>query len=463
MSDNQTLLLKKLPSVDKILKTQKVEERFEKEPKRLVLKAINNVLELKRKEILSNVNTDLSIDSIIDSIFSALNELRSLKLKPVVNATGIVLHTNLGRSVLSEAALRNIIEVSSNYSNLEYDLKQGKRGTRYSHVQDLLIELTGAEDAMIVNNNAAAVLISITALSKNTEVIVSRGELVEIGGSFRIPDIIKESGAQLKEIGTTNKTHLYDYERAITEKTSMLLKVHQSNYKMLGFTEDVNIEELVRLARKKELLVMFDLGSGCLIDLTPYRIYSEPAVGSIIAKDVDVVTFSADKLLGGPQAGIIAGKKKFIEPIRKHPLARVVRIDKLTLAAMEATLMQYTDNDAALRNIPTLQMLFHDVNAIKEKAKLFANKLRIFAELLEIEETTDVSQAGGGSLPCIEFPSYVVTIKSNTLTANELEEKLRKADTPVLTRISKDRVVFDLRTVFSNQLDTIVNVIRNII
>ncbi|MDP1758668.1 MAG: L-seryl-tRNA(Sec) selenium transferase, partial [Thermodesulfovibrionales bacterium] len=331
MSEKQELL-KELPSVDEILKSNDGVKWCRAYPRKYVLQAIRDVIDMRRKEIMEASSTDVSIEGMTGDIGMKIEKLSAFSLKPVINATGIVIHTNLGRSVLSEKILDNVKKIAENYSNLEYNLEAGRRGKRYAHITRILREITGAEDALIVNNNAAAVLLCLSALAKGKEVIVSRGELVEIGGSFRVPDIMSLSGAVLREVGTTNKTHLHDYKNAINESTALILKVHQSNYRISGFTEEVPVADLKKLSEKYHIPVMYDLGSGCMIDLKPYGIHSEPSVQEIVKSGVDVVTFSGDKLLGGPQGGVIVGRKEYIEKLQKNPLTRAIRIDKLTLA-----------------------------------------------------------------------------------------------------------------------------------
>jgi L-seryl-tRNA(Ser) seleniumtransferase len=376
----------------------------------------------------------------------------------VINATGVVIHTNLGRSVLSEEILENVKKVACGYSNLEYDLEKGERGKRYSHIQRLLNEITGAESSLIVNNNAAAVFVCLTALAKGKEVIVSRGELVEIGGSFRVPDVMSSSGAILREVGTTNKTHLHDYEKAINENTALLLKVHQSNFRTIGFTRQVEIEDLVTLGKKHNIPVMFDLGSGCLIDLKPYGVHIEPTVQDIVKSGCDIVTFSGDKLLGGPQGGAIAGKAELVEKISKNPLMRAVRIDKLTLSAFEAVLMHYLDEEKARKEIPTVKMLLQDVGEIKDRAKRIALRLRreIKENISNIKVIADSSQSGGGALPEIEFKTYVIAIKPKKLSVNKLEERLRHGNPPIIARIKEDALIIDARTVRNTEIEALV-------
>jgi len=366
----------------------------------------------------------------------------------VINATGVVLHTNLGRAPLSAEALRNLVEVAGGYSNLEFNLETGERGSRYEHVEDLLCRISGAESALVVNNNAGAVLLALNTLAEGKEVIVSRGQLVEIGGSFRIPDVMRKSGARLVEVGTTNRTHPGDYERAITAETALLLKVHASNFRILGFTAEVSLKDLVALAGARGLPVMEDLGSGCFVDLSAYGIEHEPTVQEAVQAGADVVTFSGDKLLGGPQAGIILGKKKFIDPIKKNPLNRALRIDKLTLAGMEATLKIYLDPSRVIKALPALGMMTWPAEEVKKRAGRFRRKVgRELPAGYQVTLREDSSQVGGGALPLQALPTWVVAIRPLLLSAASLEERLRKSDPPVIARVKEEEVLLDLRTV----------------
>jgi len=455
-------LLSTLPSVNEILRSNQGLEWLKTYPRRYVLQAIREVIDLRRKEIIENLTAETSEEYLMAEIENLIHRLSSYTLRPLINATGIVIHTNLGRSLLSEKALENIKRVSGSYSNLEYDLEKGKRGKRYVHVKRILRDVTGAEDALVVNNNAAAVLLCLNTLAKGKKVIVSRGELVEIGGSFRMPEIMAASGAILCEVGTTNKTHLHDYERAICEDTSLILKVHKSNFRVAGFTEEVSVEDLVHLSRRHKIPFMFDLGSGCLIDLKPFGVHDEPVVKDIVDAGVDITTFSGDKLLGGPQGGVIVGKRDYIERIQKNPLTRAVRIDKLTLAGFEATLMEYIDEEKAIETIPTLRMLLQQPEKIKERAKKIARRLKKEIKDLHVAVTADSSQAGGGSLPERDFPTYVVSIKSENISVNELEEKLRKGSPPIITRIKEDSLIIDARTVRDEDIEDLLEGIKKV-
>jgi len=452
--------LSELPSVDECLKSSYGEKWLESYYKKIVLRSIREVVDLKRKEILDGMTPDLSLDVIAVDIEKAIINHSSYRLRPLINASGVVIHTNLGRAILSEKAVDNIVLTASSYSNLEYEISKGKRGKRYSHIKDIIAELTGAEDSVVVNNNAAAVLICLDTLAKNREVIVSRGELVEIGGSFRIPEVMKSSGAILREIGTTNKTHLKDYQNAVCGNTGLLLKVHQSNYKVVGFTEEVSIEDMVKIGKEFRIPVAADLGSGSMIRLDKFGIYGEPTVHDIVKTGVDLITFSGDKLLGGPQAGIIIGKKKLIQKIEKNPMMRAMRIDKMTFAALEATFMQYLDEEKAVRDIPTVRMLTESQEQIKGRAKkIFSALKKSIPDRADFKVVPDQSRAGGGSLPETDFPTFAVSVTPADISVNTLEKRLRLGDPPVITRIKDNMLLFDARTVQNSEVKTLVHCI----
>jgi L-seryl-tRNA(Ser) seleniumtransferase len=458
-------LLSKLPAVDELLKSEVGQQWQRKYLRHHVVRAIRQVLDERRETILGGAIEEVDEQGIVTRIGALAEELSGFSLKPCLNATGVVLHTNLGRSILSREVLDHVAEIAGNYSNLEYDIDLGVRGKRYSHIRGLLRELTGAEDGIVVNNNAAAVLVTLSSLAKGSEVIVSRGELVEIGGSFRVPDVMAASGAILREVGTTNKTHGFDYERAITENTALLMKVHQSNFRMLGFTSEVSTEELASIGRKFNVPVMFDLGSGCFIDMKAYGIHIEPTVQEIIAAGADVVTFSGDKLLGGPQAGIIVGKSQHIEKIEKNPLMRAVRIDKMTLAAFEATLMNYIDEDTAREKTPTLSMLLERPEQIKIRAGKVASLLAkgaqgVTAESAKIDVVRDVSQSGGGALAGVTFDTYAIAVSPMKISVNDLERRLRLGSPPVIARIKDDRLVLDIRTIRNEEVGALVRAVK---
>jgi L-seryl-tRNA(Ser) seleniumtransferase len=460
LSDKQKLL-SSLPSVDEVIKSPAGIEWLCRFQRRIVLQGIRDVLAARRRAIVQGGPADIGQEILTGQIGERIQELSSFSLRPIINATGIVIHTNLGRSILSQKVLNNVAKVSAGYSNLEYEVEAGKRGQRHTHTIRLLKEITGAEDGLIVNNNAAAVLLCLNAMAKGKEVVVSRSELVEIGGSFRVPDVMAASGALLREIGTTNKTHMHDYTSAINENTGLILKVHQSNYKIIGFTDDVKIGELVSLGKKNKIPVMYDLGSGCLVDLKPYGIHTEPSVQDIIKTGVDILSFSGDKLLGGPQGGIIVGKKKYMEKIRKNPLARAVRIDKLAIAAFEATLMEYMDPENAIKEIPTLNMLLQKPEEIRTRAKKIASSLRKTISHEKIEVLKDISKAGGGSLPDAEFPTFVIAVRPERISVNELDYRLRRWSPPVISRIKGNSLILDARTIRPHEINILVKALAS--
>lgn len=459
----QKKLLAALPSVDEILKSPEGERWLGRYPRRVVLQGIRDIVQSERDAILAKERRVLEKTDLLAAMDSRITELCSCSLKNAINATGVVIHTNLGRSVLPDSVMKHVVDIASGYSNLEYDLEKGMRGKRYSHVQRIINEITGAESSVIVNNNAAAVFVSLTALAKGKEVIVSRGELVEIGGSFRIPDVMSASGATLREVGTTNKTHLRDYENAINENTALLLKVHQSNFRMVGFTETPSVEDLVALGRKHNIPVMFDLGSGCLIDMKPYGIHIELTVQEVVRAGADLVTFSGDKLLGGPQGGVIVGNMKLIDIIAKNQLMRAVRVDKMTLAAFEATLHLYLDEERAKTEIPTLRMLFMKPEAIRKRAQRIASQLKksLPADEATVRIVKDASQSGGGALSEILFDTFAVSIVPQKMTVNTLEAKLRRQRPPVIARIKDGALLLDARTVLDKDIPLLVTGVAN--
>ena len=433
-------------------------------------KQLKNTLEQIRDSIINNQwqGSIPGTTQFIDELFITLkvNVIKqfSYTLEKVINATGTILHTNLGRARLSENAIRHVVETAHNYSNLEYKLNEGERGSRHSHIEALLKDITGAEAAMVVNNNASAVYLVLRALAKNKEVIVSRGQLVEIGGSFRISSIMEESGATLKEVGTTNKTHLYDYENAVSAETAIVMKVHTSNFKVVGFTKSVEAEELIDLTKRLEGVVFYeDLGSGALYDFRKHGIGDEPVVKEVIEMGADVVTFSGDKLLGGPQAGIIAGKKEVIDRLKKHQLARVVRVDKMTLAALEGTLIDYARSETAMRNIPTIRDLLVSLNELDERSKAFVTKLLQRTNSFQAKVLQDASQVGGGTMPDVLLPTIVIALKHESLSAEQLARKLRTESKPaIIGRIQKDEFLLDLRTVTPDDEDILLEALLNV-
>jgi len=446
-------LLRELPAVDRLLREPALQELEGALPRQALLEAARQTVESYRSLLLSPrlpedlAKLDLSPGKLAAEAARRARRQAEFSLRPVINATGVILHTNLGRAPLSGAAVEALTRAAGGYCNLEMDLESGERGSRQAHLESLLCRLTGAEAALVVNNNAAAVFLSLHALAFGKEVIVSRGQLVEIGGSFRLPEVMAASGARMVEVGTTNKCHRRDYEEAITEATAALLKVHTSNYQIVGFTSSLSTAELVSVARAHGLLVIEDLGSGVLLDLSPFGIDSEPRVQDSIAAGADLVTFSGDKLLGGPQAGIIVGRRALVERIRSNQLARIVRVDKLTVAALEATLRLYLEPEKALRELPVWSAFCADPGTLKRRAASLARRLKKVLPGDEIEVIPGVSRAGGGSLPLVELPTFLVAIKPHRISAGALAEMLRRGEPPVIARISQDCLCLDLRTV----------------
>ncbi|MBC8318636.1 MAG: L-seryl-tRNA(Sec) selenium transferase [Desulfobulbaceae bacterium] len=451
-SDSIKKKLRAIPKVDECLGW--IEEHVEA-PKAFLKAAVRELLAGEREAILSGAGRkieDLTQKVLVPELKKRLAVKMAPNFRRVINATGVIIHTNMGRSLLPPEAMAGLATVGSRYSNLEFDLTTGKRGSRYSLVEDLLCELTGAEAGLVVNNNAAAVLLVLETLSKGKEVIVSRGQLVEIGGSFRIPEVMKKSGASLVEVGATNRTHLKDYEEAITEETSLLLKVHMSNYRIIGFTSEVPLEDLVSLGRKHKIPVMDDLGSGSLVDLSRYGLEKEPTVQDVIRAGVDVVTFSGDKLLGGPQAGLIVGRKKIIDRIKKNHLNRALRIDKFTLAALEAVFRLYFDEDKR-ETIPTLAMMAMPLDVIERRARRLVRRLKkTLSAHCEVDTAAVESRVGGGAMPEQGLPSRAVVLRPRTLKLSEFESKLRGADLPVIGRVENERMLLDMRTVGDDEI-----------
>jgi len=461
-------IFSKIPKVDQLLTNVRISELEDEIPREIIVESIREELEILREEISKGNVTLATVDERIEILYKSITfkakKKASIKLKKVINGTGVVIHTNLGRSLISRKIIEHISEIATSYSNLEFDLEKGTRGSRYSHLEDIIMRITGAESALVVNNNAAAVMLVLSSLAKNKEVIVSRGELVEIGGSFRVPDVMEQSGAKLVDVGTTNKTHLWDYEKAIGEDTAALLKVHTSNYRILGFTSKVELDELVVLGRERNIPVIEDLGSGVLVDLSKYGLDYEPTVQDSISQGVDIVTFSGDKLLGGPQAGIIVGKKKYIDMMKKHPLTRAFRVDKFTIAALEATLRLYLDEEEAIRNIPTLAMLTMPIKEIERKAIALYDKLQEkVKDTINIEVVDQISQVGGGSMPLEELPTKAIMIHSENMNISKLESKLRNNEIPVITRVYKDRMYIDVRTIEESDFNVIISALEKAI
>ncbi len=467
ISDYQQNLLRRLPGVDLLIDLAQSEPGLAVLPKAVLVRSIRESLATFRRRILEHPET-IADPSLPEAQFLAdialrAAQLQAFNLQTTINATGVVVHTNLGRSCLAPAAIDRLNAISGRYSNLEFNLDQGRRGSRYSAVEELLCELSGAEAALAVNNNAGAVLLCLDALARDKSVILSRGELVEIGGAFRIPDVMAKSGAILKEVGTTNRTHLRDYRQAIASDTGLLLKVHTSNYAIVGFTAAVGLAELVALGRQFDLPVMEDLGSGNFIDLTRYGLCAEPTVQASVSAGVDVVTFSGDKLLGGPQAGLIVGKRALLDKVKANPLTRALRIDKLTLAALEATLRIYRDESQAVTQIPTLRMLFMKEPEIRGRAMQLAEGLRALDHVPITVELLDLpSRAGGGALPLLALPSCCVGVRIAGRSANSIETALRQNRPAVIGRIENDLFVMDPRTIQDDEIATIVHAFAQI-
>jgi len=448
-------LFRLLPSVDELLRTPELAALVEREGRAATLDAARTVLERLRAEIaggrMGQQQVELAVGGLSAAVERQLRQALSVSLRPVVNATGVILHTNLGRAPLAQAALEHARQVSTTYSNLEFDLAAGERGKRDVHVERLFARLLSeyAPDTttVVVNNNAAAVLLGLNTLAEGGEVVVSRGELVEIGGSFRIPDVMSKSGAALREVGTTNRTRLADYERALNQRTRLILRVHRSNFQIVGFTEQPALEELVALAHRRGLPIMEDLGSGALFDLRLVGVAGEPGVGDSLRRGVDVVTYSGDKLLGGPQAGLLSGRRELIARIRANPLFRALRVDKLIYAALEATLLAYVRQDH--NAVPAVRMMRLTADEIGRRAQAVAERLP------DLPCTTDVvdggSVIGGGAAPGATLPTRLLAISTHGLSADELAARLRHADPPVIARVEEGRVLLDLRTVFPEQ------------
>jgi L-seryl-tRNA(Ser) seleniumtransferase len=441
-------LLRRIPQVDTVLRHKRWQE-LDDFPGNVAKDHLRCILEELRQSIKEGKAdaSDISTDAIIDETKKRSARSVAPALKRVINGTGVILHTNMGRALLAASALERLTTVASGYSNLEYDLEKGERGDRYVHSVLLLTQLTGAEAAVVVNNNAAAVLLVLNTLAEGREVVVGRGELVEIGGSFRIPEVMKKSGAILAEVGTTNRTFTEDYERAIGENTGLIMKAHTSNYKIRGFVHETSSDEISRLARKYTIPFYFDIGSGLFFPPDGNLGLSEPIISEEARKDIDVMSFSGDKLLGGPQCGIILGKKALIQQIRKNPLTRALRPDKFTLAALEATLLLYLDDQTAKREIPVLHMLYQDEESLKRRAGKIVRALRRKKVKSAVEAIQLYSEIGGGSAPDTYISSWGLSFKPDGVSVARFEAALRSLDTPIIARIEKDHLLIDLRTV----------------
>ena len=457
-------MLKNLPGVDHLLDLAKTNIDFIDIPRSVIVDSLRDALDNIRKNILNNVETDISDKTILDSALVFAKEKIKPKLVNIVNATGVVLHTNLGRALLCEDALNNIRSISQSFSNLEMNIKTGKRGIRYEAIDELICELTGAQSAIAVNNNAGAVFLALNTIAEGREVVVSRGELVEIGGSFRVPDVMSKSGCILKEVGTTNRTHLKDYETAVCDQTGLFLKVHASNYKIEGFTASVGLQELVKLGSDKNIPIMEDLGSGTLIDFSKYGLPPEPTIADSVNSGADIVTFSGDKLLGGPQAGIIIGRKESIDQIKKNPLTRALRIDKMTVAALESTLKLYRDEKKAIEQIPTLRMLTIPFKDICKKAELLFKTIKEETGTLADIDLADMnSRPGGGSFPQLNLATRCVTIQPKNMSVSRLEVKMRLSQPAIIGRIEDNKYILDPRTIQSGQEVSISSTLKKIL
>ncbi len=448
-------LLRTLPAIDKVLREAVLQNLSQQLPHEVLSDAVQKLIAVLRAEILETGNIEPKSRLLPEHIAALAAQQCQTYLQPslrkVINATGTLLHTNLGRAPLSDQALRAINSVAGGYSNLEFELDNGCRGERFSHVEALLTQLTGAEAALVVNNNSGAVLLALTALAKGREAIVSRGELVEIGGAFRIPEVMEAGGVKLREVGSSNRTHLHDYQHAINAETAILLKVHTSNYRIVGFTKAVSARELLPVARDNNLVLMEDLGSGLLLDLSAYGLEREPTVPEVVKAGVDVITFSGDKLLGGPQAGIIVGRRDLIKTIRTHPLARALRIDKLTLAALEATLRLYLQPERVFTELPVLQMFASDPAVQKQRCQKLYERLQLEKLNADVALVEDVSRVGGGAMPLTELADWAVEIDPAGGNAAALAKQLRTFTPAVVTRIQNEKLLVNLRAVFADE------------
>ena len=468
MEDAHRRLLRQLPSVDEMLVHYYHLHQTPKIPRTVLIKAIRLTLENTRQHLLKlqvdELPASLDRPELISKIHEQIGCSQRAHLIPLINATGVIIHTNLGRSPLAKAAMEQIFDVAAHYSNLEYSLAAGKRGSRHDHLEYLITELTGAEAALVVNNNAGAVFLTLNTLAHGREVIVSRGQLVEIGGSFRMPDVMRASGAILKEVGATNKTHLFDYENAISAETAMLLKVHTSNYRIMGFTKEVSLAEMVPLGEKYNVPVVEDLGSGCFLDLSRYGLEKEPTVTEALQAGADLVLFSGDKLLGGPQAGLAIGDRVWIEKLKRNPLTRALRPDKLTLAGLEATLRLYRDEQEAIQAIPTLRMITQPLASDKRRAQNLTRRLRRgIPPDNTIAIVPSVARVGGGSLPQTELPSCAISITSPHWPPHKLDEALRAANPPVIARLEHQKLLLDARTILPEDESMVITILIGIL
>lgn len=456
--------LKQIPQIQTLLETTDALDLIQRFGHSDVVSAVRARLQDVRKAIIERElsgNRQVIDKTFFQDVAQSLEEMRENTLKPAVNATGILIHTNMGRARLAPEAAQAMLDIATRYSTLELDLASGARGTRQDHVEAMICRLTGAESALVVNNCAAAIMTCLTALAFGRDVVASRGELVEIGGSFRMPDVIHQSGAKLREVGATNKTRISDYQNAICEETAVLLKSHTSNYKIVGFSSTPSRQEIARLANKTGRVFVEDLGSGVLIDLAPYGLPDEPVVRNVLKAGVDLVTFSGDKLLGGPQAGIIVGRHDLIDRIKKHPIARAVRIDKFSLAALQATLNLYIAPSKPVERIPILRALAEPLDDIFTRAEALKERLHDQSGIsVEIIETK--AFAGGGSLPMQDLPSFAVALNCSTLSADQLSYHLRNVEVPIVGRISQGKLLLDMRAVDVAEIETIASAVLSV-
>lgn len=459
--ENMQKILRGLPKIDELLLDEQLIFFMETTPRAVVVNAAREIIDTMRKQILAGELSEIpSRAAIIEDICDTVNGKKKRNLRTLVNATGVVLHTNLGRANLCKTAVESVLSVADSYSNLEYDVKKGARGSRHDHVEKIISKITGAEAAMVVNNNAAATMLCLSALAFGKEVVTSRGELVEIGGSFRIPEIMEQSGAVLKEVGTTNKTKPSDYRNAFdAERTAAFLKVHTSNYRIVGFTQEVSLKEMVKLGKEYEVPVIYDMGSGLMVDLSRYGV-DEPTIVDALKDGADVVLFSGDKLLGGPQGGVLIGKKEYIDKMKKHPLARALRVDKMTLAAMEATFFEYLDMDTAKKNVPVLNMITVTEEELKTRANALVKTIMEKTDAYKLDVIDCKDQVGGGSAPTVRLSGQAVAVFSDKIPAERLERLMRKAEIPVIVRVAHDEVLLSVRTIKESEFESIANALQ---
>ncbi len=468
MNNKHQSLLRELPAVDRLMRESSLVELQQRFPRAVILQAVQEVISTYRNKItLAEENgidelPGLSLSVLAREAAQLAEEYAGLNLRALINATGVIIHTNLGRAPLAPSAVKALSAIARNYNNLELSLKSGRRGSRQEHLEELICTLSGGEAAVVVNNNAAAVFLALNSTAMGREVVVSRGQLVEIGGSFRIPDIMTASGAKMVEVGTTNKTYLRDYESVIGEDTAVFLKVHTSNYHMIGFTAEVNTADLAVLAHKHNLVMIEDLGSGVFLDLEKYHLPPEPRVQDSIAAGADLVTFSGDKMLGGPQAGIIVGRKDLVVSIRTNQLARTLRIDKFAVTALEATLKLYLDEEEAISEIPVWRMLTAKPELIRQRAEKLADRLNDLFGGNTVTVEPGISKVGGGALPTAELQTHLVVFKPDPEREkpDKLVEKLRSGDPPVILRLQHESLLFDPRTIFEDQEEMLIDAIK---